>query len=107
MDFELQLQKPNASRAWLSALVMGMSYLIGGLIPMIPYFAFKTTNHALFVSMGITFVMLIVFGYSKAFLTGIKKIGILESILQTLAVGAIAAGTSYGIVRGVSKALNG
>lgn len=106
MDFELQLERPNASRAWISALVMGLSYLFGGLIPMIPYFAFRNVNHALFASIGITIVMLVTFGYLKAFLTGIKRIGAVESILQTLAVGAIAAGASYGIVRGVSKALS-
>jgi len=106
MDFELQLQKPKASQAWISALVMGLSYLIGGLIPMIPYFAFYNVNHALFTSIGITFVMLILFGWIKAVLTGVNKGGALESIAQTLGVGAIAAGMSYGIVRGVSKALN-
>ncbi|KAF2791812.1 DUF125-domain-containing protein [Melanomma pulvis-pyrius CBS 109.77] len=106
MDFELQLERPNASRAWISALVMGLSYLLGGLIPMIPYFAFHNVNHALLTSIGITIVMLVTFGYLKAFLTGIKKIGVVESILQTLAVGAIAAGASYGIVRGISKALS-
>jgi VIT1/CCC1 family predicted Fe2+/Mn2+ transporter len=106
MDFELQLVKPALSRAWISALVMGLTYLLGGIIPMIPYFAFqKNVNHALFTSIGITFVLLVVFGYIKALLTGLKKMEIIGSIIQTVAVGAIAAGTSYGIVRGISKAM--
>ena len=29
MDFELQLEKPNTSRAWISALTMGLAYFIG------------------------------------------------------------------------------
>lgn len=29
MDFELKLEKPNVSRAWISGLTMGISYFIG------------------------------------------------------------------------------
>lgn len=29
MDFELKLEKPNVSRAWISAATMGISYFIG------------------------------------------------------------------------------
>lgn len=29
MDFELKLEKPNVSRAWISAATMGASYFIG------------------------------------------------------------------------------
>lgn len=29
MDFELKLEKPDVSRAWISAGTMGLSYFIG------------------------------------------------------------------------------
>lgn len=29
MDFELRLEKPNVSRAWISGATMGMSYFVG------------------------------------------------------------------------------
>jgi len=29
MDFELKLEKPNGSRAWISAATMGAAYFIG------------------------------------------------------------------------------
>lgn len=29
MDFELKLEKPDVSRAWISAATMGLSYFIG------------------------------------------------------------------------------
>ena len=29
MDFELKIEKPNVSRAWISAGTMGLSYFIG------------------------------------------------------------------------------
>lgn len=32
MDFELKLEKPALNRAWISALVMGLSYFLGKLI---------------------------------------------------------------------------
>jgi hypothetical protein len=31
MDFELKLEKPKLSRAWISAGTMGLSYFIGRL----------------------------------------------------------------------------
>lgn len=45
---------------------MGLSYFVGGLIPMIPYFAMETAQHALFVSIAITVVILLLFGYVKS-----------------------------------------
>lgn len=73
---------------------------------MIPYFAFKdNVNHALFTSIGITGVVLIVFGYTKALVTGTSHRDATWSALQTLTVGALAAAVSYGIVRGVNEKL--
>lgn len=71
---------------------------------MIPYFAFKNVNHALFTSIGITVVILVAFGYFKAIFTGTTKRDACWSALQTLVVGVVAAGVSYGIVRGVNNA---
>ncbi|KAG9517636.1 DUF125-domain-containing protein, partial [Aureobasidium melanogenum] len=104
MDFELKLTKPNRAGAWIEGLVMGLSYLLGGILPMIPYFAFKRTNDALFTSIGITVVILIVFGYGKSAIVGNPKKDSILSALYTLIVGVVAAGTSYGIVRGLDSA---
>lgn len=71
---------------------------------MIPYFAMRNVTHALFVSIGITVVILLAFGYGKAHLTGTTRMDAVSSALQTLLVGVIAAGVSYGIVRGVNSA---
>jgi len=35
MTFELKLEKPDTSRAWISAATMGASYFIGELRPRI------------------------------------------------------------------------
>jgi VIT1/CCC1 family predicted Fe2+/Mn2+ transporter len=36
MKFELGLEKPDVSRPWKSALFVGLSYIIGGIIPLVP-----------------------------------------------------------------------
>ncbi|KAK4543995.1 hypothetical protein LTR36_004769 [Oleoguttula mirabilis] len=105
MDFELKLEKPSTKMAWIEGLVMGVSYFVGGLLPMIPYFAFRDrVDHALFTSIGITAVILIGFGYVKALITGCKHKDAAWSAVQTLVIGVVAAGVSYGIVRGVNSA---
>lgn len=73
---------------------------------MIPYFAgFKNVNHALFTSIGITVLILVVFGYVKGVSTGTTRIEAVWCSAQTLFVGALAAGVSYGIVYGLNKTL--
>ena len=101
MQHELNLLPPPSSRLYLSALVMGLSYFLGGLVPMIPYFAMKNVTHALFVSIGITVVILLAFGYVKAVVTGTSKKGAVRGALETLVVGVLAAAASYGIVKGL------
>ena len=71
---------------------------------MIPYFATQNVTHALFISIGITVIILLVFGYIKNRITvGTKRAGVYGA-LQTLLVGALAAGASYGIVRAIDSA---
>lgn len=104
MDFELKLSKPNSHGSMLEGLVMGLAYFVGGILPMTPYFAIHNVTHALFGSIAITVVILICFGYAKAILTGTTRRDAVFSALHTLLVGVVAAGTSYGIVRGVNAA---
>jgi len=103
MKFELSLEQPRTSRSYISALTMGLSYFVGGIVPMIPYFAIKNVTHALFVSIGVTIVILLAFGYIKAIITGMGRRSAVASAFQTLAVGIAAAGASYGIVRGIES----
>jgi vacuolar iron transporter family protein len=77
--------------------------MLGGLIPMIPYFAIKTVNRALIISICITVVILLVFGYLKARFTVPTQRAAIKSALQTLMIGAAAAGASYAIVRAVDR----
>jgi VIT1/CCC1 family predicted Fe2+/Mn2+ transporter len=70
---------------------------------MIPYFAMKNVTHALFVSIGITVVILLCFGYIKNYITLRTKRGGAYGALQTLIIGVLAAATSYGIVRALDS----
>ena len=104
MDFELRLPEPDAGRAWISGATMGLSYFVGGLIPMLPYFFLERTDRALLVSCAITVVILLVFGFLKNWVAiRTRKAGVWGA-MQTLVVGVLAAGTSYGIVRALDNA---
>ena len=63
---------------------------------MIPYFA-------LLISIAINVVILLSFGYIKNCTTFGTKRSAAYGAFQTLCVGALAAGGSYGIVRAVSS----
>ena len=66
---------------------------------MIPYFAITNVTNALFVSIALTFVVLLAFGFVKNYVTIKTKRAGFYGAVQTVIVGALAAGTSYGIVR--------
>jgi vacuolar iron transporter family protein len=70
---------------------------------MIPYFAIHDVNHALFVSIGITVIILLVFGAIKNWFTIGTTKSAAYGALQTLLAGSAAAGASYGIVRAVDS----
>jgi VIT1/CCC1 family predicted Fe2+/Mn2+ transporter len=99
MDLELRLDEPDVGRAWISAVTMGLSYFVGGLVPMVPYFVMEVAQEALLVSIGITAVILLGFGYVKSYVTIRNRKAGVWGALQTLFIGALAAGTSYAIVR--------
>lgn len=72
---------------------------------MIPYFIFtKDVNKALYVSIAITGVVLILFGFTKSKLSGTNTKDALLGSVQTLCLGGIAAAVAYGVVRGVNSA---
>jgi VIT1/CCC1 family predicted Fe2+/Mn2+ transporter len=70
---------------------------------MIPYFIMTNVVHALFVSIGVTIVVLLIFGFAKNYLTiGTARAG-LYGAGQTLIIGLFAAAASYGIVRALDS----
>lgn len=93
-------------RVYSSALTIGFSYMVGGLIPLLPYIIIKNNlHHALFVSIGITGVLLLVFGVVKQRFSGAPTgwRGYSFGAISTLAVGSAAAAASYGIVNRIEN----
>src|SRR5687767_445524 len=50
MKYELGLEKPDPKRAGKSALNIGLSYVVGGLVPLSPYFFISSPAEALKIS---------------------------------------------------------
>src|SRR5512142_408844 len=50
MRFELGLEKPDPKRALTSALTIGLSYVVGGLVPLAPYMLISKAASALIYS---------------------------------------------------------
>ena len=57
------------SRLYVSALTIGLSYFIGGLIPLIPYMAKSSPTEGLIISCVVTGVVLFLFGGFKTYFT--------------------------------------
>jgi VIT1/CCC1 family predicted Fe2+/Mn2+ transporter len=99
MRYELGLEKPEANRATISALTIGLAYIGGGIVPLLPYFFTNTPIHGLEFSAVVTVICLFLFGYYKAYMTGQKPIP--GAIKMTL-IGALAAGAAFLIARLIS-----
>ena len=96
MKFELGLEEPDPKRARKSALNIGLSYIVGGLIPLTPYFFVDNALKGLEISAGITLVCLFVFGFFKSKLTGINP---WWGGVKVMLIGAAAATTAFAIAK--------
>lgn len=99
MRFELGLEETNPKQALTSALTIAISYMVGGFIPLGPYIVLLKASTALAVSVIITLLVLALFGYIKGHFTGAKP---LQSSLQTVVIGGLAAGVAFAIARMIS-----
>ncbi len=96
MRFELGLERPDKNRAHHSALIIAISYIIGGLIPLSAYFFTSTAEEGLIYSSIITLLCLIVFGLVKSKLTGQP---LLKGALRVTLIGAAAAAAAFTIAK--------
>jgi VIT1/CCC1 family predicted Fe2+/Mn2+ transporter len=96
MRHELGLERPDPGRAATSALTIGGSYVVGGLVPLASYLVLADSRTALTVSVLVTGIALLVFGAVKARLTSAPT---LRGAFQTLLVGGLAAGVAFAVAR--------
>ncbi|HXP51004.1 MAG TPA: VIT1/CCC1 transporter family protein [Bacteroidia bacterium] len=94
MRYELGLDEPDAQRARKSALNIAISYIVGGLIPLLGYITTSTPEHGLRDSSIFTILCLLIFGYLKSKFTGQEPV---SGALKTTAIGILAAGAAFGI----------
>lgn len=99
MRFELGLEKPDPKRALASARNIGLAYIVGGLIPLFPYMINKSAVDGFRISIILTLLALLIFGYVKGKFTGTKP---WRSGLHTFFVGGLAAAAAYLIAKAVS-----
>jgi VIT1/CCC1 family predicted Fe2+/Mn2+ transporter len=100
MRYELGLEKPEANRATRSAVTIGLSYIVGGIIPLSPYFFINDSQEGLYYSCIITSICLFIFGYFKSKVTGQPA---LSGAFKVLIIGALAAAAAFGM----AKLING
>jgi len=100
MKYELGLEKPDVNRARNSAATIGISYIIGGLIPLTAYFFTQTPYQGLFVSAILTIICLFLFGYFKSKVTGQPP---LKGAFKVTLIGIIAAAAAFLIAKTVNN----
>jgi VIT1/CCC1 family predicted Fe2+/Mn2+ transporter len=99
MRFELGLERPDKNRALQSAFIIGMSYVVGGMIPLTAYFFSDSARQGLVYSTVITVICLIGFGLIKSKLTGQP---LFKGALRVTVVGAAAAAAAFAIASLIS-----
>jgi len=96
MRFELGLEEPDPKRSVNSALTIGGSYVVGGLIPLLPYMLTNDPGLGLKFSVAATLLALLIFGYFKGRVTTKNPV---ISGLETMFIGGAAAAVAYFIAR--------
>ncbi len=99
MKFELGLEEIEPKRARNSALTIAISYIVGGLIPLSPYIFIDNASSALLVSVVVTLIALLIFGYVKGRYTGTHPI---SSGIKTMVIGGLAAGAAFLIAKWIA-----
>lgn len=94
--FELGLDKPNPMRALQSAMTIAISYICGGLVPLLPYMLIPIATKAVLASVVVTIIALMIFGFAKGHFTGTQPF---KSAFQTAFIGAIASAAAYSIAK--------
>jgi VIT1/CCC1 family predicted Fe2+/Mn2+ transporter len=94
MKHELGLEVPDPKRARKSGFNIGLSYIVGGLVPLSPYFFVSEAINGLKISVIVTLICLFIFGYFKSKITGISP---LLGGLRVMMIGAAAAAAAFGI----------
>lgn len=95
---ELKIIPEEQGSPLRNGIAMGISYIMGGSIPLLPYVLIPTIHIAIIVSVPLTFVGLFFLGVGTARFSKRKW---WKSGLEMLILAALAAGIGYGVGQGV------
>ncbi len=103
MNEELQLEKPAADKPVQDGILVGISAVIGSLIPLVP-FIFMGVQTAVPASVGLSLAALFAVGYIKAQ----KTVGTpWKEGVEMMIIGGLAAGVGYAVGAVLGVALPG
>ena len=96
MKYELGLEEPDPRRAGKSAFNIGVSYIVGGLVPLSPYFFVEHPIDGLRYSVAVTLICLFIFGWFKSKVTGVNPFW---GAVKVMLIGAMAAAAAFGVAK--------
>jgi len=91
---ELHIHASNIEKPYRLGVAIGLSFLVGALVPLLPYYAFGVKEYALVVSVAFSLVFLFSAGAWKGRIVGRTP---WRSGLETLTIGAAAAAILFAI----------
>jgi len=89
---ELHVHEDNLQSPYKLGAVIGLSFLVGAFVPLAPYFAVGAKSSATLASVVVSLIFLFAAGEWKGRIVKRKP---LRSGLETLAIGAVAAGVLF------------
>ncbi len=95
---ELKIIPDNLGNPFHNAVVMGVAYVIGGIVPLVPYFVFHDLYVAVPVSILVTLIGLFMVGAGT---TKFSKRSWWKAGLEMVALASVAALIGFGVGQGV------
>ncbi|KAK6465700.1 protein CCC1 [Scheffersomyces coipomensis] len=95
------LEEPAEGREFTSALTIGISYFLGGFVPLVPYFFTDVVRTGLLISVIVMLITLFAFGYIKTAISLGDDCGYHKKVfegVQMVAIGSVAAGAAWTLV---------
>ena len=90
------LNQPQKGKAARSGINIALSYIAGGIIPLIPYMLTTNISNAFKISVAVTLVCLFISGWAKSRFTGEQSV---SSAFRMMLTGATAAAAAYIVAR--------
>jgi VIT1/CCC1 family predicted Fe2+/Mn2+ transporter len=110
MSFQHSMTEPPSNRAFICALTIALGYLIGGFVPLVPYFfvAKDAVRLGLLWSACVMVITLFLFGYGKTSVvhgwSGRKEVWrAVKGGVEMVVVGSVAAGAAMALVAGFNR----